>query len=372
MKKAFLTTGAACLAAVSMFTGCSSFKQQDPAAYLNKLNTFMDKAQGLEDHTRQPEQYLLPNSLLSSSKALYVSVAGAALDSIELRFGQADELYVAKIALDPNYIGEWNALRNADKDAAAAEKAAATLKKVIADAYATYKTRNKKSVDQLYDSVVGSVAQSDYIYYKKAVKDGDADEKIFTEFKTWCELGAKNVKRVAAEEAKVQEERAKKIEAAKKAAESDNRKVELVVQYYSCKAAIPGIKFGIAELKKALDPKIAAIACPFLENLLVNTMIKQMNDAAKEWPGVTTAIKDGVPAYQMPKFNAADINLLNIKPKMEAYAKEVLTSLEDWKKKAFDPYLYSLEIGGKRFGYTFKAWGWQLESYQAYKEAAAE
>jgi len=372
MKKSLLTVGAACIAAASMMTGCGSFEQQAPNAYLNQLNTFIDKAQGLENHTRQPEAFVIPNALLSSTKAHYTAVAGAALDSIELRYGQADELYVAKVALDPNYLGEWNALRNADKDAAAADKAAGVLKKVIADAYATYKTRNKKSVDGLYDSVVGAVAQADYIYYKQAVKKGDADEKIFTEFKTWCELGAKNVKRVAAEEAKVQAERAKKVEAAKKAAEADNRKVELVIKYYSSKAALPGIRIGVEELKKSLDPNVAKIAIPIIEKALIDTMVKNMEEAAKEWPQVTTVISDAIPPFQMPKFDATGITVFNIKAKMGSYTDEVSKSLSDWNKKAFGPYYYSLEIAGKRFSYTLKAWGWRLESYQAYKDAAAE
>ena len=42
MKKSILAVGAVCMAAMGMFTGCSSIEQQSPDTYLNELNQFID------------------------------------------------------------------------------------------------------------------------------------------------------------------------------------------------------------------------------------------------------------------------------------------------------------------------------------------
>ena len=377
MKKSLLSVGAACLAAVSTITGCGSLEQQSPDAYLKELNQFMDKATGLENHQRQEERHLLPNASLSSSKALYVAIAGASLDAIELRYGKADELYVAKAATDPNYIGEWNALRNADADQDKAAKAAETLKGVIKKAYETYQTRNKKSVDELYASVIGAVAQQDYLFYKKQLKAGDATADDYKDQKTWLELGKKNIQRVVDEEKKVMDERAKKVEDAKKQAEADERKIQLILKYHGSRLAIPGTKAGIAALRNVLadaklPPVLVNFGCDFLKKQILDKMVQNMADAEKEWPGVVTAISDAITPYEMPKFDAAGLNAFNAKDRILKYVDAVGSSLDAWQKKAFGPYVYAAEMFGKRTGYTFKAWSWSYESYKAYKEAAED
>ena len=375
MKKSLLSVGAA-IAAVGMLTGCSSLEQQEPGAYLKELNTFMDKATGLENHKRQAENHLLPNASLSSSKASYVAVAGASLDAIELRFGKADELYVAKAMTDPNYLGEWNALRNADKDKDAAAAAEKTLKGVASDAYAQYKTRNKKSIDELYASVIGAVAQTDYLFYKKQIAAGKATAEDYKDQKSWLELGKKNIVRVFNEEKKVMDARAKKVAAAEKEAKADWRKNELVIKYNAAKLAVPGIKLGTAELRKQLSgvlpPPIINTCCGILEKELIEVMEKQMADAEKEWPGVKTAVKDSFEPYTMPKFDATGINAFNATSKISAYVKDTGSSLNDWQKKQFAPYIYAVDMAIDRLGFTVKAWAWSYDSYKAYKEAAEE
>ena len=150
-------------------TGCASTSQSASfAEEVKKAEAAVANARGLENHTKQAEKYLLPNLFLEQTKVLYIDWAAIATDSIGLRFGEADVISVCRDATDSSNLKIWDAMRGADKEKANA--AAAEMKKFVAESYAKNKTTSKLSDNEMFKTVVGKVAQEDYVAYKKALK----------------------------------------------------------------------------------------------------------------------------------------------------------------------------------------------------------
>ena len=376
MKKSLLSIGAASLAIAFYATGCASTPATiSLAEEVKKAEAVVSKARGLENHEKLDERHLIPNLLLEQSKVLYISWAAVATDSIGLRFGEADVISVSRDATDSNYLKLWDALRNADANKENAVKAAAELEKVLAESYKKNKTTSKLSDKAMFDTVVGKIAQEDYIAYKKALKEG-ASESDYKNQKTWLAAGKANALKVAAEQKKLMEAAEKRLAAAEKDAAAAKRKVELVLKYNVSKLAIPGIKIGIVELNKVLinqcklPAPVAVTCCAILQKGLVDVMVNNMEEAKKEWPGVETALKDSIEPYKMPKFNAVGVNPFNASSKVQAYCKEVTNSVDEWSDKAFKPWKYATEIGGKRWDSFWEVKKWAKEAQKTLDEVS--
>ena len=375
MKKSLLFTGVAGLAAMFIMTGCSSVPPTgNLAEEVKKAEAVVAKARGLENHKKLDSKHVIPNILLEQSRVLYIGWAATATDSIGIRFGEADVISVSRDATDASNLTLWAKLREADKDAQAAEAAAKSLEKFIAESYKKNKTTSKKTDREMFETVVGKIAQEDYIVYKKTVAKGDASESDYKFQKKWLEIGKKNILRVNAEQKKLMEAAKKRMEAAEKDAEAAKRKLALILKYHGSKLSKPGIVIGVNILKKELGSSLPAaatnIAIPFLQKSLIDVLDKNMKEAAAEWPEVVTAFSEAVPEFQMPKFSMEGVNLFNIKGKMADYLASVEKSLKDWNEKAFGPYNYAFEVGGKRWDSFWEVKKWANEAQKTLDEVS--
>ena len=379
MKKSLLTVGAASFALAILATGCASAPQPlSFAEEVKKAEAAVANARGLENHKKLDDKYVIPNVLLAQSKVLYIDWAATATDAIGIRFGEADVISVARDATDTSNLKAWEALRNAGKDEkskAAADAACKELKKFISESYAKNKTTSKLSNDAMFETVVGKLAQEDYIAYKKALKDG-ASESDYADQKEWLAAGKANAVKVAAEQKKMMEAAEKRLAAAEKEAEAANRKLVLILKYHGSKLAIPGIKIGTAELHKALAGKVpapVATSCVAILNKgLIMVMENNMAEAKKEWDGVDTAISDSIPEFKMPQFDATGLTPFNAVSKVTAYKDTVSKEIETWQKKAFEPYDYAKEIGGKRWDSFWEVKKWAKEAQKTLDEVSGE
>ena len=275
MKKSLLSVGAACFVAVVM-TGCASTSQSASfAEEVKKAEAAVANARGLENHTKQAEKYLLPNLFLEQTKVLYIDWAAIATDSIGLRFGEADVISVCRDATDSSNLKIWDAMRGADKEKANA--AAAEMKKFVAESYAKNKTTSKLSDNEMFKTVVGKVAQEDYVAYKKALKEG-TDASDYKDQAAWLAIGKANINKVAAEQKKMMAAAEARLAKAEKEAEDAKRKISLTIKYYSCKAA-----YLLA------DTQAKNAGNPFLKKTFVAAADKAKNEmdaAEKEFPKV--------------------------------------------------------------------------------------
>lgn len=344
MKKSLLMIGAASLMAAMFVTGCASTKSQ--ASFIEevkKAEAAVANARGLEDHTKQPDKYLLPNVLLEQTKVLYINWAAVATDSIVLRFGEADVISVARDAMDSANLKNWDALRNADANKAEADAAATELKKYIAESYAKNKTTSKLNNDQMYDTVVGKIAQEDYVAYKKQVQAGEAKEEDFKDQKTWHEKGKANIAKVAAEQKKIMEAAEKRLAKAEEQAEEAKRKVALTVKYYTAKAA-----------SMVAESQAKGESNPFVKkgyDLTINEMKKLMDEAEKEFPEVTTV-------FDMPAVKIESVQ--DAKNAAEAINQEL------------KPWAYAADIGGKRWDSFWEVKKWAREAQKTLDEVSGE
>ena len=344
MKKSLLMVGAASLVAAMLAAGCASTEQQASfVEEVKKAEAAVANARGLEEHTKQPEKYLLPNVLLEQTKVLYINWAAIATDAIELRFGDADVISVARDAMDSANLKSWDALRNADANKEQADAAAAELKKFIAESYAKNKTTSKLSDDQIFDTVVDKIAQEDYVAYKELLKAGEVKEEDYKDQKTWLERGKANIVKVAEEQKKRMEAAEKRLAKAEEDAEEAKRKVALTVKYYTAKGA-----FMVAEsqAKGASNPLVKKGF-----ELTMGETKKLMDEAEKEFPEVTTV-------FELPpmKLNTVQ-DAMNAKAAIE---------------KELKPWVYASEIGGKRWDSFWEVKKWAKEAQKTLDEVSGE
>lgn len=343
MKKSLLSVGAASLALAMFITGCASSSESASfAEEVKKAEAAVAQARGLETHTKQADKYLLPNVLLEQTKVLYIDWAAIATDAIDIRFGEADVISVARDAMDSSNLKAWDAMRNADADKAQEEAAVASLKKFIAESYAKNKTTSKLSNDAMFETVVGKIAQEDYIAYKNALKDG-ASEADYKNQATWLAKGKANVVKVAAEQKKMLEAAEKRLAKAEKDAEDAKRKITLTIQYYSNKAAY---LLADTQAKNADNPFVKKGFAAVAEKTKA-----LMDEAEKEFPKVTTV-------FDMPPVKLG--NLQEVQETKAAIEKELA------------PWVYALEIGGKRWDSYWEVKKWAKEAQKTLEEVSGE
>lgn len=343
MKKSLLSVGAAFLAVAMFATGCASTSQSASfAEEVKKAEAAVAQARGLEKHTKQADKYLLPNVLLEQTKVLYIDWAAVATDSIGIRFGEADVISVARDAMDSSNLKSWDAMRNASTDKVQADAAVADMKKFIAESYAKNKTTSKLSNDAMFETVVGKIAQEDYIAYKKALKEG-ASEADYKDQKAWLDRGKANVAKVAAEQKKMMEAAEKRLAKAEKEAEDAKRKITLTIKYYSNKAAY---MLADTQAKNATNP--------FVKKGFVAAAEKNkalMDEAEKEFPKVTTV-------FDMPPVKLGNLQ--------EAQATKAAI------EKELEPWNYALEVGGKRWDSYWEVKKWAKEAQKTLEEVSGE
>lgn len=355
-------------------TGCASAPQQTSYVdSVNKAQAVVKNAKELENHTKLPEKHILPNILLEQSRVLYISWTAIAADSIGLRFGERDIVMVAKDAMNDNYTLYWAAMRNAKADKAKADAATEELKKIICNESIPKHREDKKDDEEykksVFNTVVGKMAQEDYIEYKNLIKKGEASPSDYEGQEEWMAMGKANAIKVAAAHKKMLKDAEKRLAAAEKDAAAARRKLTLILKYHGNKLALPAVKVGVAEVKKLLagnlPPVAVNAAMPLIEAALLNTMISAMDEAQKEWPGVVTAFADSVEPFTMPQFSMEGVTVFNIKDKVVGYTDAVNKSMSDWLKKTFQPYDYALEIGGKRWDSFWAVKKWASEAQDA-------
>lgn len=327
MKKSLLFTGVAGLAAMFVMTGCAS----TPASLMEevkKVEAVVAKARGLETHKKQADKYLIPNALLDQTRVLYISWAATATDSIKIRFGEADVIGVAKDANHADMVKAWDVLRT-ETDEAKIKEAAKYLEESVAQSYKKNKTTSKYTDKEIFEIVVGKMAQEDVIAKKTKKTDVDFSAK-------WLEIGNKNIKKVAAENKKMLAAAEKRLAAAEKDAEESKRKIVLTIQYYGSKVAV---MVADGQLKNQTNPFVRKGI-----EIARNKAAQLMADAAKEFPGVTTV-------FAFPTTN----NVEELKAAIE---------------KELAPWKYALSIGGDRFSSFFEVRKWAREAQKTLDEAS--
>ena len=222
---------------------------------------------------------------------------------------------------------------------ALAATAEADLKKTVAESYAKNKTTSKFSNEAIYNTVIGKIAQEDYITYKQALKDG-VNAADYKDQKTWLEKGKANVAKVAAEQKKLLDAAKRRLAKAEKEADETNHKVGLAVQYYIL-GKIPYI---------TADSQARSTTNPLVKKGLLLTAEKAkalMDKIEKEFPQVTSVI-------ELPPANA-DVN-------------EVVAFF----KKELKPWQYALEVGGKRISSYVEVKKWADEAQKTLEEVSGE